>query len=121
LPPSKRAPSSRPAQKLGAYDHLAGPLGVALYRDLLERGTLRDHPGGTVEIADRQALVALGVGDLEPRRRRLAFECIDATEHAPHLAGALASALIERRWVERDEGRNVRSRPPASAASATSA
>jgi DNA-binding transcriptional ArsR family regulator len=103
--PARRAPSRT------CYDHLAGPLGVALYRGLLERGTLRDHPDGTVAVADPEALAALGVAEIEPGRRRLAFECLDATEHAPHLAGALggalAAALVERGWVERGHGREV--------------
>jgi DNA-binding transcriptional ArsR family regulator len=113
---------TRPADRIAGrapsrtcYDHLAGPLGVGLYRSLLEHGTLRDHPDGTVEVADPQALAALGVGEVEPGRRRLAFECLDATEAAPHLAGALgaalAAALIDRGWVERDEGRGVRLTP----------
>jgi DNA-binding transcriptional ArsR family regulator len=104
--PARRAPSRT------CYDHLAGPLGVALYRGLLARGALRDRPDGTVAIADPEALAALGVGQVDPGRRRLAFECLDATEHAPHLAGALggalAAALVERGWVERGEGREVR-------------
>jgi DNA-binding transcriptional ArsR family regulator len=103
--PARRAPSRT------CYDHLAGPLGVALYRGLLARGTLRDRPDGTVAVADPEALAALGVGEVEPGRRRLAFECLDATEHATHLAGALggalAAALVERRWVKRGEGREV--------------
>ena len=49
---------------------------------------------------------------VEPGRRRLAFECLDATEQEPHLAGALgaalASALLDRGWIERAEGREVR-------------
>jgi DNA-binding transcriptional ArsR family regulator len=97
------------------YDHLAGPLGVGLYRALLERGVLRDEPDGTVELADPAALVALGVGEVEPGRRRFAFECLDATQHAPHLAGALggalAAALIGRGWVERGEGREIHLTP----------
>lgn len=101
-----------PAPSRTCYDHLAGPLGVGLYRGLRARGALRDRPDGTVEIADPDVLAALGVGEIEPGRRRLAFECLDATQHAPHLAGALggalAGALIERGWVERGEGREVR-------------
>jgi DNA-binding transcriptional ArsR family regulator len=107
-------PTARAASRT-CYDHLAGPLGVGLYRGLLARGTLRDLPDGTVEIADPAALARLGLGPIEPGRRRLAFECLDATEHAPHLAGALggalAAALIERRWVERDAGREVHVTP----------
>jgi hypothetical protein len=51
------------------------------------------------------------VREVEPGRRRLAFECLDATEHAPHLAGALgdalAAALFARGWVERGAGREI--------------
>jgi DNA-binding transcriptional ArsR family regulator len=107
--PAGRAPSRT------CYDHLAGPLGVDLYRGLLQRGALRDRPDGTVDIIDAATLAALGVGEIEPGRRRPAFECLDATEHAPHLAGALggalAAALIEREWVRRGEGREVRLTP----------
>ena len=107
--PERPEPAETPSRT--CYDHLAGPLGVGLYRGLLERGALRDRPDGTVEVADAQALAALGVGEVEPGRRRLAFECLDATQHAPHLAGALggalASALIERGWVQRGDGRTI--------------
>jgi DNA-binding transcriptional ArsR family regulator len=111
--PADRAPARAPSRT--CYDHLAGPLGVALYRGLLSHGALRDHPDGTVEVVDSDRLVALGVGTVSPGRRRLAFECLDATEHAPHLAGALggalADALIARGWVRRGEGRTVHVTP----------
>jgi DNA-binding transcriptional ArsR family regulator len=98
------------------YDHLAGPLGVELYRDLCERGALRPRRDGTVELGPEAGplLGALGVDPeaVEPGRRRLAFECLDATEQQPHLAGALgaalAAALLERGWIERAGGREVR-------------
>jgi DNA-binding transcriptional ArsR family regulator len=98
------------------YDHLAGPLGVSLYRGLVARGTLVGAADGTVSVADPQALAELGIGVVVPGRRRLAFECLDATEHAAHLAGALgdalAAALLERGWVERvGTGREVRVTP----------
>ena len=53
-------------------------------------------------------LTALGVkpDEVPTGRQRFAFECLDATERAPHLAGALgdavARALTERRWIERE-------------------
>ena len=65
----------------------------------------------------RAPLAALGVdvGAVPAGRRRLAFECLDATEHAAHLAGALggalADALFARGWVERVGGREVRLTP----------
>ena len=50
------------------------------------------------------------IATVEPGRQRFAFECLDATERAPHLAGALgdalAAALIDRGWVVRD-GRTI--------------
>jgi DNA-binding transcriptional ArsR family regulator len=93
------------------YGHLAGPLGVALYRGLVKRGALLPAADGTVALGDPAPLRALGVDDVEPGRRRLAFECLDATEHAPHLAGALgdalATALLAHGWVERCGGREI--------------
>jgi DNA-binding transcriptional ArsR family regulator len=103
--PPQHAPSRT------CYGHLAGPLGVALYRALVARGALTADLDGTVAIADPAPLDVLGIGPVEPGRRRLAFECLDATEHAAHLAGALGDALAEtllaRDWVRRVEGRNV--------------
>ena len=110
------APTAAPgAPSRTCYDHLAGPLGVALYRDLCERDALRPARDGTVALGPvaPAALAALGVDTaaVAPGRRRLAFECLDATEQQPHLparSSALAAALLERGWVERAAGREVR-------------
>jgi DNA-binding transcriptional ArsR family regulator len=109
----ERPAPARSGPSRTCYDHLAGPLGVSLYRGLLARGALASEADGTVSVLDPQPLAELGVGAVEPGRRRLAFECLDATEHAAHLAGALgdalAAALLERGWVERvGSGREVR-------------
>jgi DNA-binding transcriptional ArsR family regulator len=95
------------------YDHLAGPLGVSLYRTLVDRGALAAREDGVVDVLRWDVLAEYGVTDVEPGRRRLAFECLDATEHAAHLAGAvgdaLADALFARGWIERvGTGREVR-------------
>ena len=108
-----RRPARPPvAASRTCYDHLAGPLGVGLYRVLVDRGALEELPDGTVEPGDTAArdLAALGVdvAAVTSGRRRLAFQCLDATERAPHLAGALgdavATALVTRGWVERTPG-----------------
>jgi DNA-binding transcriptional ArsR family regulator len=94
------------------YDHLGGRIGVDLYRVLRERGAVRDRPDGMVELGPHAAELfrplGVDVGAIESGRQRFAFECLDATEHAPHLAGALgdalAAALIGRGWVARADG-----------------
>jgi DNA-binding transcriptional ArsR family regulator len=96
------------------YDHLAGRIGVAIYRGLRDRDAVRDRPDGLVELGpDAEttfARLGVDIAAVRPGRQRLAFECLDATERAPHLAGALgdalAAALIDRAWVVRD-GRTI--------------
>jgi DNA-binding transcriptional ArsR family regulator len=96
------------------YDHLGGRIGVGLYRALREHDALRDRPDGLVDLgpaaADTFKRLGVDVAAVDPGRQRFAFECLDATERAPHLAGALgdalATALIERGWVVRD-GRTI--------------
>jgi DNA-binding transcriptional ArsR family regulator len=97
------------------YDHLGGRIGVDLYHALRERDALRERPDGLVDLgpAAPATFKRLGVDldALEPGRQRFAFECLDATHRAPHLAGALAdalaSALVDRGWVEREPGSRV--------------
>jgi hypothetical protein len=52
--------------------------------------------------------LGVDVAGIDRGRRRFAFECLDATEHAGHLAGALgdslASALGARGWITRRAG-----------------
>jgi DNA-binding transcriptional ArsR family regulator len=103
---------ARPVPSRTCYDHFAGRIGVTLYRALLDRDALRERPDGMVDQgpAAPQTFAALGVdiAAVRPGRQRLAFECLDATEHAPHLAGALADALARalfgRGWVRREPG-----------------
>jgi DNA-binding transcriptional ArsR family regulator len=97
------------------YEHLAGRIGVDLYRRLRERGAVVGRPDGIVDLGPDGpgtfARLGLDVGAIEPGRRRFAYECLDASERAPHLAGALgdavATALIGRGWVEREPGSRV--------------
>lgn len=105
------------------YDHLGGEIGVAIYRGLRERDAVRPRPDGIVELgpAADDAFGALGVDveSLAPGRQRLAFECLDSTERAPHLAGALgdalAGALSRRRWIRRKPDSRVITLTPSGA------
>jgi DNA-binding transcriptional ArsR family regulator len=97
------------------YEHLGGEIGVAIFRGLRDRDALRPRADGMVELGPgaHETFAALGVDveSLTPGRQRLAFECLDATERAPHLAGALgdalAGALIRRRWISRKPGERL--------------
>jgi DNA-binding transcriptional ArsR family regulator len=94
------------------YDHLGGRIGVGLYRGLRERDALRERPDGLVDLgphaAETFAALGVDVAAVAPGRQRFAFECLDATQRAPHLAGALgdalAAGLIAKDWVRREEG-----------------
>lgn len=121
---SSRAAAIREART--CYDHLAGRLGTALMRALLERGVLAGGDGlFDARTAGRDRLSAPGVDldyrltergarELEafgidpaglPRRRPLVRYCVDWSEQQHHLAGALGAALcerlFERGWIER--------------------
>jgi DNA-binding transcriptional ArsR family regulator len=99
------------------YDHLAGRLGVALMRGLLERGVLTGHDGVhrpdeavrdrpssyghdvqyTLTRAGRATLAGLGVdADRLPPRRPAVRYCVDWSEHQHHLAGGLGAVLTAR-------------------------
>jgi len=93
------------------YGHLGGEIGVGIYRCLRDRNALTARPDGIVELGAQadEPFQALGINldSVPSKRQRFAFECLDATQRAPHLAGALgdtvAQALTERGWVRRND------------------
>jgi DNA-binding transcriptional ArsR family regulator len=109
--PTGRFKSSTPeALRLArtCYDHAAGELGVQWHDRLFERGWLNKGAGkGEYDLSTtgRQALAGYGIDVSLPRRRKLAYPCIDWSERRPHLAGALGSALLklgmDRQWLRR--------------------
>jgi len=108
----RQTPADARVPSRTCYDHLAGRIGVSIYSALCERGALRPRTDGVVELGphapDSFSALGVDVAGLRPGRQRMAFECLDATQHAPHLAGALgdalADALIGRRWIHREPG-----------------
>ncbi len=94
------------------YDHLAGVLGVAVTERLVEVGALSTAQDGLVLTApvgdDTLGRLGIEVDVLRAAHRPLSRPCTDWTERRPHLAGgagaAVASALLERRWVLRRAG-----------------
>lgn len=89
------------------YRHLAGELGVRLLDGLVAHGRLVGR-GEFYEVtpAGRSWLEEIG---MEPqgvlRGERYAFPCLDWSERRHHLAGRLATSLLEhflaRRWLAR--------------------
>ncbi|GAA1979824.1 ArsR/SmtB family transcription factor [Kitasatospora viridis] len=113
------------------YDHLAGRLGVALMRALLERGALTGHDGSfdpTAAQADRLSApgwdveyrltesgrqLVDGLGLVVPvGRRPLIRYCVDWSEQQHHLAGRLGAAFLDHAlaedWVSRTPTRALR-------------
>lgn len=98
------------------YDHLAGRLGVALFRSLVARGAILDVRAraaarkvrsGLGEIAlgpaaeDVFGTLAIDLSDVAAKRRQFATACDDWTESQPHLGGALGAMLYTRMLCDR--------------------
>ena len=90
------------------YGHLAGRLGVALLQGLLTQHWLKPSPQGGYAVTDAGAagLDELGLDGADWQRRAgaggrgVAYGCLDWSERRDHLAGALASALLEQTLQE---------------------
>jgi hypothetical protein len=97
------------------YGHLAGRRGVGLFEQLRERGWLvtdaNDGDGLALSPSGIDGLRALGLDAataLAGSTARLAYPCLDWSERRDHLAGRLASALLEhfvaQGWLRRTAG-----------------
>ena len=91
------------------YRHLAGELGVEVLRALLARRRLvPGERGHELTPAGRSWMASLGVdADAATRGERYAYPCLDWSERRDHLAGPLATALLDhfvaKRWLVRIE------------------
>src|SRR5207302_5208639 len=97
--PARTVKSVPIARARTCYDHLAGRLGVAVFRTLVARDAVKapkDVPGD-VALGPHADVVfgKLGVkmDEVRQERRRFATACLDWTERQPHLGGALGAAL----------------------------
>jgi hypothetical protein len=99
------------------YDHIAGSVGVAVHDQILRLGWIKaDRRDGAYGITPRGRDKLKGMGidarDLEARRRRVAFGCLDWSERRFHLGGSLGAALLaaalKGKWLVRElDGRGL--------------
>lgn len=93
------------------YDHLAGRLGVALTRSLLDQEYLKEVNGDfCLTPSGEEGLTRWGIDVERARRtrRKFAFRCLDWSEQRYHLAGALGAAITAQlsalQWIRRLPG-----------------
>ncbi|UWQ91810.1 ArsR family transcriptional regulator [Rhodobacteraceae bacterium M382] len=76
------------------YDHLAGPVAVALAQAFLTQGMLIPDSGGYRAVPSEQwAKLGVCLPD-GPARQPFARPCLDWTERKPHIAGPLGGQLM---------------------------
>lgn len=89
------------------YNHLAGRLGVMLYRSLTSKGELVFDGSRLIPVPGAKGVLA----DLGLASAARGAPCLDWSERQFHIAGQLGvsilSAMIERRWVLRTSGRSL--------------
>lgn len=94
------------------YNHLAGEMGVQMFRSLQAQGVLVG-PDLQVSPRGRQFLKALGLdlASLPKSRAPMCKECLDWSARQSHLAGRLGRALlshfIEEGWARRQADSRV--------------
>lgn len=95
------------AEVRSCYDHLAGPLAVAMTDAFVQKGMLAERDGG-FQAAPSDLWQRLGVQLPDPTkaaRQPFARPCLDWTERRLHVAGPLGCQLLnhalERGWMQR--------------------
>jgi DNA-binding transcriptional ArsR family regulator len=107
-----RDPALRKARV--CYNHLAGEMGVALFRGMGRRRWLSlEDDGISLTPSGKRAFGEFGI-DMEALaalRRPLCRACVDWSERRHHLAGSLGQALFERftelGWMKREKNSRI--------------
>ncbi|WP_291729114.1 helix-turn-helix transcriptional regulator [Leisingera sp. F5] len=93
------------AQVRSCYDHLAGPLAVAMTRALLDRGMLREEHGAFRAVPAGEWLKLGVILPEKPGRQPFARPCLDWTERKLHVAGPVGRLILDHAldsgWVKR--------------------
>jgi DNA-binding transcriptional ArsR family regulator len=109
IPPSISTPKTKTEKVSGikhcrtCYDHLAGKVGVALTDSLLQQQLLIDT-SGVFEISPEgeKWFTEFGIplNVLKQQKRSFLRPCLDWSERRPHIAGSLATALLDKMLFE---------------------
>ncbi|MEO7121014.1 MAG: hypothetical protein ABIY62_07955, partial [Ginsengibacter sp.] len=81
------------------YDHLAGKVGVVITDSLLkQRIIVADNESFEVTNKGKKWFSEMGIGidELQLQRRSFLRPCLDWSERRHHIAGSLASALLDK-------------------------
>ena len=89
------------------YDHLAGKLGVSVTQSLLEDGYLSEAEDAYLLTTNGEKLMEtwqIDIAELQKKRRKFAYPCLDWSERRFHIAGSLGAAIknvfFENEWVK---------------------
>lgn len=92
------------------YDHLAGEIGVSLYRTLVNNSWLIDHPESPMLTdSGRAFFLKTGVPEdcLRHSKRPVCKSCLDWSERNTHLSGKLGQwillDILSKKWAVRDQ------------------
>ncbi|MDB5155236.1 MAG: ArsR family transcriptional regulator [Mucilaginibacter sp.] len=96
------------------YDHLAGNVGVAITDSLLQQGYIIYHDN-TFEVTGKGETWFTGldvaINELKQQRRSFLRPCLDWSERRNHIAGSLATALLDKMlladWIRRTKNSRV--------------
>ncbi len=112
-----REPYRRLKYARSCYRHLAGELGVELLESLISRRALiASEQGYELTPKGRAWLAEIGISPPSHSDERYAYACPDWSERRDHLAGRLATVMLdhflERRWLVRgDHPRSLKITP----------
>lgn len=96
------------------YNHLAGAMGVQMYRNMLDRGILAETGADVVLTGEGQSFIAafgIDAAGFSKSRAPLCRSCLDWSERRSHLAGTLGRAMLDHMeqtgWMGRVPGQRV--------------
>lgn len=96
------------------YNHLAGEMGVRMYRHMQAQGCFAPAPHGldlTQNGKDMLAQIGLDVETLPRSNAPLCRECLDWSARTPHLAGRIGRGLLSHfldiGWAQREANSRI--------------